>query len=300
MNIDAQRDLESMVAALEASGEFRVLRKLKPREAIVPPPGTPIRQGLLVDVETTGLDTDHDEIIELAMVPFTYGLDGKIFEVGPAFHRFREPSNPIPPEITALTGITAEMVAGQSIDPAEVTDFVSGSALVVAHNAAFDRRFLERMTEKFSLMPWACSMTQVEWANEGYEGTKLAYLAGAAGFYYDRHRASNDCVAVIELLALPLPSTGEPAMARLLEQARRPTWRVWAENSPFDLKNSLKSRGYRWNPDGNPSPRAWYVEVADDKLEAELSFLKEEIYQREIDLLVHRLTAYNRFTDRNS
>jgi uncharacterized protein YcbX len=76
------------------------------------------------------------------MVPFTYGLDGKIFEVRPAFHRFREPSNPIPPEITALTGITAEMVAGQSIDPAEVADFASGSALVVAHNAAFDRRFL--------------------------------------------------------------------------------------------------------------------------------------------------------------
>ena len=58
-----------MAAALEASGEFRVLRKLKPREAIVPPPGTPIRQGLLVDVETTGLDTEHDEIIELA-IPF--------------------------------------------------------------------------------------------------------------------------------------------------------------------------------------------------------------------------------------
>jgi DNA polymerase-3 subunit epsilon len=66
------------------------------------------------------------------------------------------------------------------------------------------------------------------------------------------------------------------------------------------LKDVLKSRGYRWNADGNPSPRAWYIELEDDKLEPELAFLKAEIYQREIDLLVQRLTAYNRFTHRRN
>ena len=89
-------------------------------------------------------------------------------------------------------------------------------------------------------------------------------------------------------------------MARLLEQARRPTWRIWAENSPFDLKDILKARGYRWNAEGYPSPRAWYIEVEHDKLDVELTFLKTDIYQREIDLLVQRLTAYNRFTDRHN
>ena len=64
------------------------------------------------------------------------------------------------------------------------------------------------------------------------------------------------------------------------------------------MKKSLKARGYRWNADGNPGPRAWYIELEDDKLEPELAFLKAEIYQREVDLRVHRLTAYNRFTDR--
>lgn len=287
-----------MATALEASGDYRVLRKLKPRTTILPPDGSPTRRGLFVDVETTGLDAARDEIIELAMVPFTYGLDGRIFEIQPSFHRLRAPSIPIPPEITALTGITPDMVAGKSIDPAEVTAFATGSALVIAHNASFDRRFLERLSETFSVLPWACSMTQVDWAGQGYEGTKLTYLTMAAGFFYDRHRAPNDCVAAIELLAAPLPTSGAPAMAQLLEKARRPSWRVWAENSPFDLKDVLKARGYRWNADGNAMPRAWYVEVDDDKLEAELAFLKGEIYQREIDLLIQRLTAYNRFTDR--
>jgi DNA polymerase-3 subunit epsilon len=296
--IHTQAELQAMVTALEASGDYRVLRKLKPRTMILPADGSPTRSGLFVDVETTGLDAARDEIIELAMVPFTYGLDGRIFEIQPAFHRFREPSIPIPPEITALTGITADMVGGKTIDPAEVTAFATGSALVIAHNAGFDRRFLERLNDTFSVLPWACSMTQVDWAGQGYEGTKLAYLSMAAGFFYDHHRAPNDCVAAIELLAAPLPTSGVPAMAGLLEKARRSSWRVWAENSPFDLKDLLKARGYRWNADGNAMPRAWYVEVDDDKLEAELAFLKGEIYQREINLLVQRLTAYNRFTDR--
>lgn len=291
-------ELHAMAVALEASGEYKVLRKLRPRATIRPPDGSPTRRGLFVDVETTGLDAARDEIIELAMVQFTYGLDGRIFEIQPPFHGFREPAVPVPAEITALTGITNEMLAGKSINPAEVAAFATDSALVVAHNAGFDRRFLERLSDTFLALPWACSMTQIDWAAEGYEGTKLAYLAGAAGFFYDRHRATNDCVAAIELLAAPLPRSGAPAMAQLLERARRPSWRVWAENSPFDMKEVLKARGYRWNADGKPSPKAWYVELEDDKLEPELAFLKAEIYQRELDLRVHRLTAYNRFTDR--
>jgi DNA polymerase-3 subunit epsilon len=223
-----------------------------------------------------------------------------VFEIQAEFHRFREPSIPIPPEIAALTGITTEMVAGKTIDPEEVAAFATGSALVVAHNASFDRRFLERLSNTFSVLPWACSMTQVDWAAEGYEGTKLAYLSIASGFFYERHRATTDCLAAIELLAAPLPLSGVPALAHLLNQARKSSWRIWAENSPFDLKDVLKARGYRWNAEGNASPRAWYVDVDDDKREAELTFLKKEIYQRDIDLLVQKMSAYNRFTDRRN
>ncbi|WP_265000954.1 exonuclease domain-containing protein, partial [Komagataeibacter europaeus] len=45
----------------------------------------------LIDVETTGLDLQNDEIIELAMISFTYSLDGRIFEVGQTFQHFQEP-----------------------------------------------------------------------------------------------------------------------------------------------------------------------------------------------------------------
>lgn len=290
--------LESMAQYLEASGDYRVVRRLKPRLGNIPPPGVSTRYGLVVDVETTGLDARKDEIIELAMTPFTYGLDGTIYMVGGSFSALRQPSVPISPAITGITGITNEMLAGMTINPADVAHFAAPASLIIAHNAAFDRRFLERFSDVFTTKPWACSLSQIDWAAEGFEGTKLAYLAQAAGFFYDRHRAMHDCLATVELLSAPLPRSGVTGLSRLLDAARLPTWRIWAENSPFDLKDILKARGYRWNGDGGPQPRAWYIDVPDAERDPELHFLKTEIYRRDVGLTVRRIEAHDRFSDR--
>lgn len=287
-----------MARTLEASGDYRVVRRLRPRAGILPPPGTPVRYGLVVDVETTGLDPRKHEIVELAMTPFSYGLDGTVFMVGESFQGLRQPSVPIAPDITAITGITNEMVAGRTIDLAEVARVAAPASLVIAHNAAFDRRFLERFSDIFTTKPWACSLSQIDWAAEGFEGTKLAYLAQTAGFFYERHRATHDCLATVELLAATLPLSGVTGLSRLLDAARLPSWRIWAENSPFDLKDVLKARGYRWNGDPGPLPRAWYIDVPDAQRELELHFLKTEIYRREFDPLVRRIDAHDRFSDR--
>src|SRR5262249_54976746 len=79
-------------------------------------------------------------------------------------------------------------------------------------------------------------------------------------------------------LALELPTTGTSALAVLLERARKKTMRVWAEQSPFDLKDSLKRRGYRWSDGSNGRPRSWYVDLDESKLDDEIAFLKGEIY----------------------
>lgn len=289
-------DFESLSEALETSGDYRVLRRLREPAPIEPPADA--RVGLFLDVETTGLDPRRHEIIELAMVPFFYQPSGEVVGVGPAFSRLRQPAEPIPPDITALTGIDDDMVAGQTIDPGEVAAFAAPAALVVAHNAGFDRRFVERFSEVFTTKPWACSMSEVPWTEEGSEGVKLAYLAMGQGFFYDRHRALNDCYAAIELLSRPLPRSGEIAFARLLTSARRPLWRIWAENSPFDLKDRLKARGYRWNGEADGAPRAWFIDVAQERLDDELAFLRAEIYLQDIDPLRRRISAYDRYSDR--
>ena len=92
---------------------------------------------------------------------------------------------------------------------------------------------------------------------------------------YRVHRAVNDCLAANELLASPLPASTGAGPSRLLESARKPTWRIWAENSPFDLKDVLNTRQYKWNPDGTPFPKVWYTDVPDDDREARADFLAE-------------------------
>lgn len=289
---------EELATALEANSDYRVLRRLRSRVRVEGYDAAETRLGLIVDVETTGLDPDLDEIIELGMVPFRYALDGTVVEVQEPFNRLREPKKPISPEITALTGISDAMVSGKSIDPEEVAAFAAPAAVVIAHNAAFDRRFLERFSSVFSTKLWACSMSEIDWAAEGIEGTKLSYLAMAMGFFYDRHRAANDCLATIEILARELPRAHIPALARLLDSARLPTWRIWAENSPFEFKDVLKARGYRWNGEGNGKPRSWYLDVTDAEKDAEISYLQSEIYRYDVEIQTVRVTAYDRFSSR--
>ena len=113
------------------------------------PANAQTRVGILLDVETTGLDPAQDEIIEIAILPFTYRLNGTVYAVGQPFNRLPQPSSPIPPTVTALTGLTDEMVAEHHIDAAEVARFIEPAALVIAHNASFDHKFAEIFCEAF-------------------------------------------------------------------------------------------------------------------------------------------------------
>jgi DNA polymerase-3 subunit epsilon len=289
--------LEAMARQLEASGRYRLLRRFETCALAPIANAALLKDGLYVDTETTGTDAARDEVIELAMVPFKYDAEGRICAVGEAFVALREPKVPISEEITRITGITNDMVAGQSIDPNDVAAFITQAAVVVAHNAQFDRRFVERLYEGFKLKGWACSMSQVDWKGEGFEGTKLSYLAGQCGFFFDGHRAQNDSLAGLEILGRPLKS-GRTALAHMLETARKPSWRIWAERSPFEQKDRLKARGYRWNGEEGPTPKAWYIDVDDADRQAELDYLAQEIYGYDPGLTPRRITAFERFSDR--
>jgi DNA polymerase III subunit epsilon len=146
--------LAAMADALAKSADYRVLRRLVPRKTFNASIGLSTKTGILLDVETTGLDQQKDEVIELGMVKFDYLPDGRIADLKDIFTSFNEPSEPIPQEITALTGITNEMVAGQRIDEATVSSFAEEAVIVIAHNASFDRKFAERYWPIFQRKAW--------------------------------------------------------------------------------------------------------------------------------------------------
>ena len=154
---------EFLARELETSPNHRVLRRLDPRDVFCTRPCARPGVGIILDCETTGLDPSTAEIIELAMVKFTYSEDGAVLRVIDELDELQEPSSPIPPEITRLTGIDDAMVSGRSIDPFRVEGFLLGADIVIAHCARFDRPFVERIWPSFRTIDWACSLDQVPW-----------------------------------------------------------------------------------------------------------------------------------------
>ncbi|MHB0772318.1 3'-5' exonuclease [Bradyrhizobium sp. 1.29L] len=291
-------NLTAIADILSRSPDYRVLRRLTPRTEFAPCDGQTTKTGILLDVETTGLNTAQDEIIELAMVKFDYLTDDRIARITDVFSSFNEPQHPIPVEITELTGITDEMVLGHRIDPEAVSTFVSDAVIIVAHNAKFDRKFAERYWPLFERKPWACSATEIEWRRHGFDGSRLGYLLAGVGLFHQAHRAIDDCRALIEILATDVPNQVGSAFAILLERARHKTIRIWAEQSPFDLKDVLKRRGYRWSDGSDGRPRSWYIDVDEANQVAEVEFLQTAIYLKDVEPRMQIMSAMNRFSSR--
>lgn len=269
--------VERAARILDAHPDYRVLRRLPPAAAY----GEPIADaerlvGMIVDLETTSAEPETAKVIEVGTVTFEFAADGRIGRVLDVYGALNDPGEPLTPEITEITGITDDMVKGQAIDRAHIVGLSRGADLVIAHNADFDRPIGERHWPEFVGPSWACSHKDVPWAKLGVRGQKLDYLLMAAGgAFHDAHRAADDCRALLHILA-QIGQDGRSYFEHLLHAARSPMYRVWALESPFETKDMLKARGYRWSDGKHGRPKSWYRDVhSKDDMNAELRWIME-------------------------
>src|SRR5690348_7618922 len=150
------------------------------------------------DTETTGLDPQKDEIVEVGAVLF----DADIMEVVRVTGYLVKPKRPIPSEASKVNGITNEMLEKYGVESrAGLQAFLALAKHVdfyLAHNAPFDKSFLEAWCARENMpmveKPWI--NTQVDLPVEAYEkGANLFVMAARHGFLYDAHRAVNDVLA---------------------------------------------------------------------------------------------------------
>jgi DNA polymerase-3 subunit epsilon len=218
------KDAEALAAQLAEHPDYRVLRRLDTSRAWPALSGPTVRRAAIVDTETTGTDPAVDKVIELAVVVFEYCREaGTVGRVLGTYDGLEDPGQAIPPESTAIHGITDAMVAGKRIDDAAVARLLEGVGIVIAHNAGFDRKFLEPRLPVFASLHWGCSWQEVPWSEAGIESSKLEYLAYRHGFFYEGHRAEVDCRAARGLAAAVCRVRRSGAWL-LLDSAREPSF----------------------------------------------------------------------------
>lgn len=150
---------------------------------------------VVIDIETTGLDSRFDDIIELAAVRVSNA------QITDKFQSLVKPGQPIPPYITDLTGISDQMVAGASLLESTLPQFLSfvGDSIVVAHNANFDINFIYDFARLLDLPPFSNDFIDTlrlsrrlfpQWDNH-----KLGTLTQELNIpRAEEHRALSDCI----------------------------------------------------------------------------------------------------------
>lgn len=162
----------------------------------------------VIDTETTGLQ-DQDELIELAVLVFEYNdataTPGAVVR---SYQSLREPSVPVRRAAQALHGLSRRKLKGHRIDEESLRATLTGVEALIAHNAAFDRRFVEGVTTATHGLRWLCSLRSVDWA----EWVGRASLAAIAEHHQlpasPTHRALDDARTVLAALGLSHPRGG--------------------------------------------------------------------------------------------
>lgn len=201
----------------------------------------------VVDIETTGFDPMFDEIIEVAGIKYR-GRN----EVG-RFQSLVKPDDGIPDYITALTGITNEMVADapgiEDVLP-RFLEFI-GEDIVVGHNVHFDVNFIYDYAEDFELKPFSNDLVDtLRLSRRLYpelQSHKLSALAAHFGVEPDgEHRALADCVTTQKCLsamdAYAAQNGGIPESAEDLYRKLSKT--IVAETSDFDPDSLIYGRTF--------------------------------------------------------
>lgn len=150
---------------------------------------------VVLDLETTGLDPEKNEIIEYGAIKVQVGTTDQL-----AFQMLVKPEKNVSKKITQITGITQEMLEQEGVEPQEaltqLMQFIEDLPLVT-YNADFDMGFLHSTARKYGAVvrnPYTCALKRARRAWPGLASYKLVDLARMGNLSIENaHRAVGDC-----------------------------------------------------------------------------------------------------------
>lgn len=210
---------------------------------------------VVLDTETTGFSLNHDELTQIAAARMVNG------EIVDWYITFVNPGKPIPEDVAHLTDIHDADVADAPL-PADalagLVEFV-GDAIVVAHNADFDRNFTTKHPAGYPLLEntWVDSLDLSRIALPRMKSHRLIDLVKAFGAPLSTHRADEDVAATCALFRILLAAVqAMPPMlvheiAGMADEEQWPTVTVFKyfaasydqeKTQPFSLRSLRRDR----------------------------------------------------------
>ena len=191
---------------------------------------------LIVDLETTGLDSDSDQVIEVAAALFNVEhrevFQSLCFLLPCEGPNTAQRINHIDPRLTRIEAPwqkSMEMLVGM----------IGSADVMMAHNASFDSKWFGKGQLPEISIPWLCTMVDFDWGCRGAGG--LRDLAANHGVpILKAHRALAD----VELVAGVLAARED--LDELMELSVTPKIDVAAVVS-YERRGEAKERGFRWN-----------------------------------------------------
>ncbi len=212
---------------------------------------------LVLDTETTGLDPLIDKCVEIGVILFDVKSRAVLAQNSfllPVETNSAENINKIPAEITLLKYPWKEGIKyfEALLDQADV---------VLAHNAAFDRKWFGIPPLPVISKPWICSMEDISWPSELNLKSRPSVRDLAISCevpVWSAHRALTDCIYLVEVLRRCKD------LEILLERAMEPR-RLMRAVVTYDERFLAKNAGFRWN---DPIKGAWARRLSEREIRA--------------------------------
>lgn len=202
---------------------------------------------LIIDTETTGLNTKCDRVIEIGVILYSVPHRTTLFQFSTLLNapgNAAEHINRIPPAVLPEICINTQQNFINTLQ-----QLAQAASYVIAHNAAFDEQWFDDthlpVLTNVSAEPlkWLCTLDDFIFPQQTRQGENLVSLALNHGIgVSSAHRALTDCQLIAALF------DRMDNLEEMIRRAIRPKalYKAQVERKDKDL---AKTAGFRWNPD---------------------------------------------------